>query len=251
MLHNTVARGFNRITPHFAVRRKILIGFYQIASKIESVYDLFLPAEVRQVLYLFRFVVSFGIDGIPLSCVGAGGYFSRVLFWTVAPAVLATSVVSLGVAWHLWIKSAGRTSGSAATVPTGANDWLALLGNLAPIVLRMAFLAYPIVTNVAFEAFSCFIFEDGSSYLIADVAIQCSTDDVSSPEHFRSKAVGVFAVTFYAIGLFALNCYLLSRAQKAIRTSTPTALSNAISFLHREYTPQVRAANRSRTLPAA
>ena len=29
---------------------------------------------------------------------------------------------------------------------------------LVPVVLRIGFLSYPIVTNVAFEAFSCFYF---------------------------------------------------------------------------------------------
>ena len=32
-----------------------------------------------------------------------------------------------------------------------------------------AFLAYPIVTNVAFAAFSCFKFKGGAGYLKADV----------------------------------------------------------------------------------
>ena len=45
------------------------------------------------------------------------------------------------------------------------------LENVLPIVLRIAFLIYPIVTNVAFEAFSCFEFEDGRGWLITDVCL--------------------------------------------------------------------------------
>ena len=40
---------------------------------------------------------------------------------------------------------------------------------MAPLTLRLLFLCYPIITNKSFEAFSCYSFDDGSRWLIADV----------------------------------------------------------------------------------
>lgn len=42
---------------------KILIGFYQIFTKIESVYDVFLPADVQQIVKWITVTISLGIDG--------------------------------------------------------------------------------------------------------------------------------------------------------------------------------------------
>ena len=49
---------------------------------------------------------------------------------------------------------------------------------LIPIALRVLFLAYPIVTNVAFDGFSCLALDDGdgtSRWLAADLSIRCDT----------------------------------------------------------------------------
>lgn len=90
--------------------------------------------------------------------------------------------------------------------------------------------SYPIVTNVAFEVFSCFEFANGRAWLVADVAIECYT-----AEHRRAKALAYSAICFYPVGLWLLNAFLLHRARSAIRSRRRTRLSKAISFLHREY----------------
>ena len=40
---------------------------------METVYDILLPAEVRELLLTIQFTISIGIDGVPLACVGANG----------------------------------------------------------------------------------------------------------------------------------------------------------------------------------
>ena len=92
--------------------------------------------------------------------------------------------------------------------------------------------------QVAFEAFSCFVFENGSGFLVTDVAIQCYT-----PAHEKAKAVASLAIAIYPIGLLVLNAFLLFRTRRAITQGTPTKLSEAIRFLHRDYKPQVSAPN--------
>ena len=103
---------------------------------------------------------------------------------------------------------------------------------MLPVVLRIAFLIYPIVTNVAFEAWPCYKFQNGRGWLVADVNIECW-----QKEHYNVRALAMAGVMIYPVGLFALNAALLFKARKAITQSKPTHLSRALSFLHREYEP--------------
>ena len=70
----------------------------------------------------------------------------------------------------------------------------------------------PIVTNVAMEAFSCFSFEGGLSFLAADVSIQCG-----SAEHHHVQALALLAIILFPIGLFVLNAALLLLPQPLVR----------------------------------
>ena len=98
------------------------------------------------------------------------------------------------------------------------------------------FVSHPhrLVTNVAFEAFSCYEFEGGRSWLVADVAIECKTLD-----HDHAKDLARVAIAVYPVGIFVLNAALLFSARKAIYYEQPTMLYRTIDFLHREY-QQVR-----------
>ena len=86
------------------------------------------------------------------------------------------------------------------------------------------------MTNVAFEAFSCYEFEDGRDWLIADVSIECNTR-----RHHKAKGLASVAIAVYPVGLFALNAALLFRTRKDIYSGKQTTLSQATLFLHREY----------------
>jgi hypothetical protein len=129
-----LAWAWKQAESHYTLpnKAKILIGFYMIAIKIEDVYQVFLPPEVRAILQQLRVVISLGLDGIPLACVGVDGYQRRLLFWMLCPLILislAVVVVLMNVCYHA---HCGRT---------------ALLANIMkkvlPIVLRIAFLVYP------------------------------------------------------------------------------------------------------------
>ena len=102
------------------------------------------------------------------------------------------------------------------------------------IALRIFFLAYPIVTNVAFEAFSCFEFEGASSWLVADVSIQCGSD-----EHMQVKSLARVAIAIYPVGLILGNAVMLLLARSAIQVGPSTELSKALAFLHSEYKPHL------------
>ena len=59
------------------------------------------------------------------------------------------------------------------------------------------------MTNIAFDAFSCYVFEQ-SQWLKADVAIQCG-----SPDHDRAVSLAWVAIILYPCGLLVLYGALL------------------------------------------
>ena len=124
---------------------------------MEVVYDLFLPAAVREMLYSVQFTISLGIDGIPLSCVGATDYTARLILLSIAPIFFLLLAVLIQAVRLLWQRHFVI---------------IKLLRSVAPVTLRIAFLCYPIITNRSFEAFSCYEFADGSRWLITDVSIR-------------------------------------------------------------------------------
>lgn len=105
---------------------------------METVYNIQLPPQVRELLLTIQFTISFGIEGIPLACIGANGYIPRLVFWIVLPiaVVAVTSCVGLTRVLFRMRHNATRSAMLEATLP---------------VALRIFFLSYPIVTNVAFE----------------------------------------------------------------------------------------------------
>ena len=190
-----------------------------IATKFGSVYQVSLPGEVKRFLEQFAIALTLGIDIVeatPLECVGLSGYTPRMVFWTVAPIILV-AFVFLGTA--VWLSVKHRRP----PLP------LVVLQVAAPLVLKLLFLIYPIVTRIAFEAFSFHEFDQGS-WMRADVRIQRGTE-----EYDWAWNAATIAIVLYPIGLLVLFGWLLFRAHHAITQRQPTALSTAIQFLHGEY----------------
>ena len=115
------------------------VGFYQIAIKIESVYEIFLPAEVRTLLHQLSIAISFGIEAVPLACVGANGYLKRLQFWMWTPLVIC-AIATLVVSGLLLCKRHREDKDDATVMSTFFRQVMAVL-------LRVAFLAYPIVVH--------------------------------------------------------------------------------------------------------
>lgn len=213
-------------------KAKILIGFYMIATQIDAVYNVTFPASVRAVLAKFYFGITIGLGNVNsvLACLGIYGFFWQLVFWTVLPLALVLltvigSVICLACTRRLLYRRA-------------------LLKSALPLITRMLFLLYPVVTNVAFQAFSCHEFDDGArAVLIADISIECNTPvpfgDLSSSsrsvEHDEIMLLAAVAVCVYPIGLLLLNGAFLCVAHKAILSDKGTPLSLATRFLYREY----------------
>ena len=181
------------------------------------VYDIILPPDVQQLLNELSFGISLGLEGSTalLTCGGLQGFLWRLVFWMLVPLVfvgvcLVVSALGL-VRTHrdLTLKS--------------------LFERALPLIVRILFLMYPIVANAAFEAFSCYDFDEGS-YLVADVSVDCWTD-----EYYATVWVAAWVAIVYVFALVALNGALLFSARRAILKKQPTRLSTAIAFLYKEY----------------
>ena len=210
-----------RTTAQLSLRAKgkQLLGFYQVATRIASVYEVSMPQQVAALLSVFEvFNINIGGIGLPMQCLSLGTYQQQLLTTMLAPVVVAVVVLFGFVARSV-------CKGGASRVSSG------LLGAL-PWLLPLSFLVFPMVSSAAFRAFSCEAFDDGRSYLRADYAVECDTD-----EHSRAKSLAWLGIALYPVGISLLYVGLLLRASRAILDDQPTALSRSLGFLVRDLEP--------------
>ena len=113
-------------------------------AQVEDVYEIFLPEEVRHLLQQVRIIISLGLEGVPLECVGADGYVKRLLFCMLAPigCILLFALARLLMQRKQMRHACRRLRPGLIFI---------LEGILIPSVLRVGFVVYPIVSNTAFE----------------------------------------------------------------------------------------------------
>ena len=191
--------------------------------KVEDVYEIELPQDVRNLLHILSVTVSFGVQGLaatPLACAGLSGYIPRLLFWTNVP-LLAACCVPLCIAGVRWWQFGWAACTRAEVIEQSS-----------PALLSLLFILYPIVTKVAFEAFPCHELNGGIGWLITDVAIDCNSDT-----HLTAKLLAWVAIGMYPIGMWLFMAGILYLVKDVMAEGRETPLSRSISFLHREYEP--------------
>ena len=126
-----------------------------------SAFAMELPEHLLSFLYLFG---SFDVVELPLECVVSVSFRTKMLAYTLAP---------LGgfVAVHR----------AARRFPMAAGGLLTR-GVLMESAFVMVFLLYPGLSSIIFSALSCSRFDDLTSYLRADMSVDCSTYDHSVTE---------------------------------------------------------------------
>jgi len=203
------------------IKLKQVIGFYQVAVKIELVCRVTMPAEVHSLLNSIAILVSFGLDiTTPLECFGASRYEQHLLFWLVTPLILALMIFAIGL-----LKEIASPSQAAESTRVALLTWA------MPLVFKLMFLIYPIVNAKAFQAFPCFNFQSDGQWLEADVLVRCGSD-----EHERIRMWAWLAISVYPIGWTATIALLLFLARKSITNpKLQTGLSSALSFVYSEY----------------
>ena len=102
-----------------------------------------------------------------------------------------------------------------------------------PLCLKILFLAYPLVSAVAFKAFDCEDFGEAGRWLRADFSQRCEGAD-----YRMIQILAVLGICMYPIGVPLCYAMLLFRARVAITSEKGTKLSHATRFLHDAYKPR-------------
>ena len=176
---------------------KIILTFYQLSTKVSSVYEVVLPPDVNAFLEYLSNLVTLGIDSpelssTPLQCMNLSGYTVQLITYMAVPLILIL-VIMLAVACcsgrgkkaAIRARTASKSKGDdehgggfhlqSSDEPERAPTFFE---KTLPAVLTMLFFAYPVVTKKAFEGFPCYSFEDGAKgYLRKDVSLQCHAPD--------------------------------------------------------------------------
>ena len=93
IMSSETKRKVQRFNTTFTPRNKlkVIVGCYQLCTKVDTVYDVSLPPDVKGVLEHISGFISLGVNGVAttsLECMGLSGYRSRLLFWMTLPAVI-------------------------------------------------------------------------------------------------------------------------------------------------------------------
>ena len=136
-----------------------------------------MPPEVQRVLEMLD-LVNINVDalGLPLQCIGLGGFEENLAFTMFAPVVIAAAIL---------LFRRGRPK----------KRLLAAL----PSLLLLSFLTFPMVSSSAFLAFSCEEFDNERSFLRADYAIECSEKDAWG-SYKRVKLLAWLGILLYPVG---------------------------------------------------
>ena len=209
-----------------AAKCKQLISFFQMASSVQSIFGVVFPPEVQAVLAAFQlFSLNLFELGLPVECMGLGSFLNRILFMMFAPLFLLAC--TLAIAWLL--------PGKADTTERG------LILRALPLVLKLLFVVFPLVSAVAVQAFDCEHFDSGESWLTADFAMQCGWggDDglaLLTAGYEEVRLAAALAILIYPLGVPLVFLLLLLACRKQLsRRAAATPLSTSLGFLSGEY----------------
>ena len=209
---------------------KQCLGFYQVVTRVPDVFRVPFPKATQSVLSTFEvFNVNIAGMSLPLSCMGLGGYWDRMLFTILFPIAIAVCGFVCSVVYVLRSKSRGSsTIKGNSWSPVRVGGLLAL-----PHLLSLSFLVFPMVSSTAFQAFPCdepFDDDDGGSFLLADFAIECGTE-----AHNKVMMLAWIGILLYPVGISLLYIVLFRKANRAILDEEPTALSRSLEFLTHDF----------------
>lgn len=104
------------------------------------------------------------------------------------------------------------------------------------MVLLVTFLVYSSASSVVLEMFSCEVFDDGNTYLMADYGIDCSSN-----KHHALAIYAVFMIFVYPLGIPALYAFFLFRNRDMLKDKASRASSfflQRTSSLWKPYKPE-------------
>jgi GGDEF domain-containing protein len=212
-----------------STKLKLLIAFFQIATAVDKVYKVSMPDSVNSLLVRTKLIISLGFDnvGVPLECMSYHGYYYLLLGWTIIPVLLCISyiVVFAGIAEVQYFLGLTANQQEVFSIRR-------VLLECLPTVLRIFFLAYPLVSTVAFRAFEFEDFGEAGAFLVSDYSVEKESEDYAA-----IYPLAIVAIVLYPLGIPLLYSALLFKARVAIQTGRQSPLSKATLFLHKDYKP--------------
>ncbi len=149
----------------------------------------------------------------------------------LVPLALVGLILLLGVVWVVGSHLVRRKPGP---LPVKGG----LLAGL-PAALVIVYCAVPTVAYTSFSAFNCRTYMSDSAagtstaFLLGDPSVRCWDGDA----HADIMRSAIALIICWPIGGTLLVALLLYASQTAIVERTPTDLSRATAFLHREFKP--------------
>jgi hypothetical protein len=188
-LESTKDDGNNQKPIKAGAKGKIMLSFMQVLNQIKLVYTIPFPAVFSSFLGSLGFANLDFLTMVGMGCVAPFNFYGKLLAMTLVPLVLSTG---LGIKYKLSKSDEQRNKCVA---------WF----------LKLTYLVFPGVSTVVFQAFPCYTFDDGSSYLKADLSIDCN-----APEYSGMVTYAVLMTIMYPIGVTGMYAALLWRQRKAI-----------------------------------
>ena len=232
---------------------RLLISFLQVTCQLEAVYLLSWPREL--IHFMRQLEVIFSIDfvtlGLPLPCLGLRGIHAQLVAAGLAPGVIVCVILAANAVMACTASDeVMRKEGAVLSVGDERRSWLRerLLSTLqrsAGSCLFVLFFALPLVSSLAFRAFSCECFDDQQlCFLRADYALVCGRLGPDgalgelSPAYEQVRALAFLMITAYPVLVPLLSFSLLFKARHAIQQRQVTRLSRGLHFLHDAYEPR-------------
>ena len=176
------------------VRAKIFLSLIQVLIQIGPVFEIVFPPVFSSVLNWTGILQLDLFSLMPLPCLFESDFHKTLLLRTLVPlAVMA----AIGIWGGCLLSNSGVSTRSGAS-----RVWLGNL--LLNLVFLILFAVYASVSRHIFATFSCISLDDGTSWLRADLSIDCS-----SSQHTTMVGYAAVMIFVYPLGAPALYAYLL------------------------------------------
>lgn len=231
----------NNFTPQ--VKMKIIFSFYVVITSATSVCELTIPNRMRDVLTNFGIVATLGassagpFEGV-LDCSGASGYRGSLRVYIVLPVVLSAICVLVSAILQFKSFRMGRSLPPSRDQPSkkpaprsilaSQAFWRAVIEWALYPVMLLLFVAYPLLTTKAFQAFHEYDFGVDGRVLKVDVSIR-----VPSAEHDLVRRDAIVAILIYPFGLTVGTALLVFKLRRSIGCDPrqPSSMGRALQFL--------------------
>ena len=217
---------------------KITFTFYQLVSYIPALYEVDLPESFNRPWEVARNIMAVVSEQQIYPCLS---FYGALALKGIGGLLLAAVVFVIGTVFA-WYRSTRRL----------ALRECMLAGGL-PATLPVIYICTPAVSVMLFSTWNCVPYDfdlqaKGAasnsaelsygrgvtrSFLRDSPAIECGDS-----EHSKIIRLAVILIFIWPIGATAAFSWLLVKCRNAIQTHTPTKLSRACAFLHKEIKPK-------------